>query len=49
VIIDPHTVPARISYQLLTGAVIPRPIGFISSISVDGLANLAPFSFFNAI
>ena len=48
-LIDPKTVPAPISYQILTGAVIPRPIGFISSISADGVVNLAPFSFFNAI
>jgi flavin reductase (DIM6/NTAB) family NADH-FMN oxidoreductase RutF len=36
-------------YKLLTGAIIPRPIGWISSISAGGLVNLAPFSFFNAI
>lgn len=29
--------------------VTPRPIGWISSLSADGLANLAPYSFFNAI
>ena len=28
--------------------VAPRPIGWISTISADGLANLAPYSFFNA-
>ena len=49
VIIDPKTIPAPIAYQILTGAVIPRPIGFISSISAGGVVNLAPFSFFNAI
>ena len=48
-IIDPKTIPAPIAYQILTGAVIPRPIGFISSISATGIVNLAPFSFFNAI
>lgn len=36
-------------YKLLSGAVIPRPIGWISSVSASGLVNLAPFSFFNAI
>ena len=36
-------------YKLLTGAVIPRPIGWISSINLDGQPNLAPFSFFNAV
>ncbi len=29
--------------------VVPRPIAFVSSISPDGIANLAPFSFFNAV
>jgi flavin reductase (DIM6/NTAB) family NADH-FMN oxidoreductase RutF len=49
VIVDPKLVPAPIAYQILTGSVIPRPIGFISSISAEGIVNLAPFSFFNAI
>jgi flavin reductase (DIM6/NTAB) family NADH-FMN oxidoreductase RutF len=29
--------------------VIPRPIGWISSVDSNGLVNLAPYSFFNAI
>lgn len=29
--------------------VAPRPIGWISTISKDGVANLAPYSFFNAV
>ncbi len=29
--------------------VIPRPIGWISSLSEDGVPNLAPYSFFNAV
>jgi flavin reductase (DIM6/NTAB) family NADH-FMN oxidoreductase RutF len=49
VLIDPKTIPARVAYQILIGAVIPRPIGFISSVSAEGVVNLAPFSFFNAI
>jgi flavin reductase (DIM6/NTAB) family NADH-FMN oxidoreductase RutF len=49
VIIDPQAVPVSIAYQLLTSAVVPRPIGFISSLSPEGVANLAPFSFFNAV
>lgn len=28
---------------------VPRPIGWVSSLSASGQANLAPFSFFNAI
>ncbi len=29
--------------------VAPRPIGWISTLSSDGIANLSPYSFFNAI
>ena len=28
------------------GAVVPRPIAFVSTVSPEGVANLAPFSFF---
>ncbi len=35
-------------YKLVTGAVVPRPIAFVSSLSAEGLPNAAPFSFFNA-
>ena len=34
---------------VLTGVVVPRPIALISSVSPEGLVNLAPFSFFNAV
>ncbi len=36
-------------YKLLTGTVIPRPIGWISTIDANGINNLAPFSFFNVV
>ncbi|MDJ0976713.1 MAG: flavin reductase family protein [Planctomycetota bacterium] len=29
--------------------VVPRPIGWISTVSKEGVANLAPYSFFNAV
>lgn len=29
--------------------VAPRPVGWISSVSADGVCNLAPYSFFNAV
>ena len=48
-ILDPKAIGAQLAYQVLTTALVPRPIGFISSISADGVVNLAPFSFFNAI
>ena len=34
-------------YKLLIGLVIPRPIAWISTRSANGIANCAPFSFFN--
>ncbi len=36
-------------YKLVTGLVVPRPIGWIGSTSPDGVKNLAPYSFFNAV
>jgi flavin reductase (DIM6/NTAB) family NADH-FMN oxidoreductase RutF len=46
VIIDPATTAPMNTYKLLVGAVVPRPIAFVSTISPEGVANLAPFSFF---
>lgn len=46
---DPQNLEQKSIYKLLTGIVIPRPIGWISSISEEGIANLAPFSYFNAV
>lgn len=39
----------RDNYRTLLSCVVPRPIAFVSTISSDGIANLAPFSFFNAV
>jgi flavin reductase (DIM6/NTAB) family NADH-FMN oxidoreductase RutF len=36
-------------YKLLTGTIIPRPIGWISTIDENGINNLAPFSYFNMV
>ncbi|MFG0258469.1 MAG: flavin reductase family protein [Phycisphaerales bacterium JB043] len=33
-------------YKLLVGAIVPRPIAWVSTISPDGVVNVAPFSFF---
>ena len=46
-IIDPRTFE-RFNL-ILTGVVVPRPIAFVSTISNDGVVNLAPYSFFNAV
>lgn len=48
-IIDPSTTSPLNSYRILVGSVVPRPIAFVSTISQDGVYNLAPFSFFNTV
>ncbi|MBL7796557.1 MAG: flavin reductase family protein [Saprospiraceae bacterium] len=46
--IDPTQIPTKDLHQYILGAVAPRPIAFASTISEDGIPNLAPYSFFNA-
>ena len=46
---SPENLPWKSIYKLLIGSVVPRPIGWISTIGPDGSANLAPFSFFNVV
>lgn len=47
--IDPSQIPPHVVYAHLVRAVTPRPIGWVSTISAGGEANLAPYSFFNAL
>lgn len=46
---DPASLDIADRYKLLVGAIVPRPIAFVSTISPDGRHNLAPFSFFNGV
>ncbi len=46
---NPDTLEASAIYKLLTSSIIPRPIGWISTIDENGINNLAPFSYFNAV
>jgi flavin reductase (DIM6/NTAB) family NADH-FMN oxidoreductase RutF len=48
-ILDPRTMPANLVYRFLISAVVPRPIAFVSTVGRSGDANLAPFSYFNAV
>ena len=41
--------PGGDAYKLATGLIVPRPIGWIGSISGDGIPNVAPYSFFNVV
>ena len=42
---QPHGLP----HSPFKSCVVPRPVGWISTIGADGVANLAPYSFFNAV
>jgi len=45
----PSAIPTEAKYKLLTGSIIPRPIGVVSTLSHSGVANFAPFSYFNIV
>ncbi len=47
--IDPQRASPQDTYRLLTSCVVPRPIALVSTVSIDGIRNVAPFSFFNAV
>ena len=50
---DLEVVPAewhpRQVYYLMTGLVVPRPIAWVSTLSADGVPNVAPHSYFNVM
>ncbi|MGV9796854.1 flavin reductase family protein [Mycobacterium sp. NPDC003449] len=48
-VIDAADLTARKAFGLLKAAVVPRPIAWTSTISGDGVPNLAPFSFFTVV
>jgi flavin reductase (DIM6/NTAB) family NADH-FMN oxidoreductase RutF len=48
-IIDPKDTGWLDTYKLLIGAIVPRPIAFVSTLSPEGIPNLAPFSFFTGV
>ena len=43
---DPATCQPRQIYKLMTGMIVPRPVALVSTMDKQGVANLAPFSFF---
>jgi flavin reductase (DIM6/NTAB) family NADH-FMN oxidoreductase RutF len=47
--IDPAAINTRTRYKLMIGMIVPRPIAFVSTVSANGVLNLAPFSFFTGI
>jgi len=47
--LNPANVSWRMIYKLMTGSILPRPIGWISTRNQSGRPNLAPYSFFNMV
>ncbi|MBV2364603.1 flavin reductase family protein [Streptomonospora nanhaiensis] len=44
--LSPDAMSARDFYRVLTAVVVPRPIAWVSTVSAEGVDNLAPHSFF---
>ena len=47
--IKPTEMTERDNYKFLIGSIIPRPIAVITSLSTEGVLNIAPFSYFNIV
>lgn len=47
--LEPDKMEHRAPYHLLCSIAAPRPIIWISTVSAEGVPNLAPFSFYNAV
>jgi len=45
--LDPAAESPESLYKLMIGAIVPRPIAFVSTVDAQGVRNLAPFSYFN--
>lgn len=47
--ITPSEISLHSMYKLITGTIVPRAIGWVSTVNADGQPNLAPFSYFTAV
>jgi hypothetical protein len=47
--VDPKKLGGSACYPLVISAIVPRPIGFLSTISAEGTVNLSPYSYFGAM
>ena len=48
-IIDPAEQSFKDNHKIMIGSIVPRPIAFVSTVSSEGMPNLAPFSYFNGV
>lgn len=47
--LDAGALRPSLMYQHLIRLIVPRPIAWVSTVSLDGVANIAPFSFFSGV
>jgi flavin reductase (DIM6/NTAB) family NADH-FMN oxidoreductase RutF len=47
--LDVSTLSPREAYAWMIATILPRPIAWVSTISLSGVPNLAPFSFFQGV
>ncbi|HID53636.1 MAG TPA: flavin reductase family protein, partial [Anaerolineae bacterium] len=48
-ILNPAKLNNKDRYKLMIGAIVPRPIAWVSTMDKAGNLNLAPFSYFTAV
>ena len=46
---DPEKNDHGLPYNPFKALAVPRPIGWLSTLSADGIGNLSPYSFYNAL
>ena len=47
--LDPDSLNTRTMYEWMIHSILPRPIAWVSTVSMSGMTNLAPFSFFQGV
>ena len=47
--LDPDQLNTRTMYEWMIHSILPRPIAWVSTVSISGVTNLAPFSFFQGV
>lgn len=47
--VDAKDLDETSAYKLLIGSIIPRPIAWVSTLSTEGVLNVAPISFFTCV
>lgn len=47
--LDPNDLGVQALFNVMTGSIVPRPLGWVSTVGRDGVYNLAPYSMFTAV